>query len=140
MKSNQIFIDSGGFKALIDGNDDFNGGAVLIWKRLKEEEDIELFTSNYIIDECMTLLRNRCGLEKSLILRTILIEGEPMIKVIRIKVIDEAGAWRWFEKDWSKLSFTDCVSFAIMKRLGIKRVFGFDEHFERAGFRLEKKG
>ena len=91
-----------------------------------------------MIDECLTLLRNRCGLEKALLLRKILIEGEPVIKVIRVKMNDEVGAWKWFTKDWSKLSFTDCVSFAQMKRLGIKRVFGFDKHFEKAGFELEK--
>jgi predicted nucleic acid-binding protein len=30
------------------------------------------------------------------------------------------------------------VSFAQLQRLGIKRVFGFDHHFEQAGFILEK--
>ena len=132
--SNQIFIDSSGFKALIDDNDDFFEKAVAMWSKLKDERGIELVTSNYMIDECLTLLRNRCGLEKAMILKSILTQGIPIIKVIRVKMGDEAGAWKWFEKDWSKLSFTDCVTFAQMKRLGIKKYFGFDEHFDRAGF------
>ena len=49
-------------------------------------------------------------------------------------VDDDAGAWEWFEMDWSKLSFTDCVSFAVMKRLGLTDVATFDEHFTRAKF------
>ena len=134
----RIFIDSSGFKALIDDRDAFYEQSVVIWKNLGLEKDVELMTSNFMVDESLTLLRNKCGLEKALLLRKILIEGEPVIKVIRVKMNDEAGAWKWFIKDWSKLSFTDCVSFAQMKRLGIKRVFGFDKHFERAGFELEK--
>jgi len=32
------------------------------------------------------------------------------------------------------LSLVDCVSFEIMRRLGIKRAFAFDRHFEEQGF------
>jgi len=134
----QIFIDSSGFKALIDEKDDFYEKAVGIWEKLRYEDNIELVTSNYMVDECLTLLRNKCGLDKTILLRKTLAEGLPSIKIIRVKLEDEIMAWDWFVKDWSKLSFTDCVSFAMMKRLGIKRVFGFDKHFERAGFVLEK--
>jgi len=31
---------------------------------------------------------------------------------------------------------TDCLSFALMRREGIGAVFGFDHHFERAGFEM----
>ena len=53
-----------------------------------------------------------------------------------IDVADEAQAWKWFLNDWSKLSFTDCVSFAVMKRLDIARAATFDEHFNQARFTL----
>jgi predicted nucleic acid-binding protein len=36
------------------------------------------------------------------------------------------------------LSFTNCVSFALMKREGIKDAFGFDRDFVDAGLRLWK--
>jgi len=52
----------------------------------------------------------------------------------RITAKDEAEAWKYFEKNWSGLSFTDCTSFAMMKRLGITKYFGYDDHFGRAGF------
>ena len=34
------------------------------------------------------------------------------------------------------VSFTDCESIVLMKRRGIKHIFGFDRHFEAAYFRL----
>ena len=35
-----------------------------------------------------------------------------------------------------RVSFTDCVSFALMRRYGIAKAFGFDRHFVHAGFEL----
>jgi len=55
-----------------------------------------------------------------------------------VTAADEAKAWDWFGLDWSDLSFTDCVSFAVMKRLGIGRAAAFDRHFARAGFKMAK--
>lgn len=34
------------------------------------------------------------------------------------------------------VTFTDCLSFVLMKREKLRQVFGFDHHFEAAGFRL----
>lgn len=34
------------------------------------------------------------------------------------------------------VSFTDSLSFVLMKRAGLRDVFGFDGHFPAAGFRL----
>ncbi len=34
------------------------------------------------------------------------------------------------------VSFTDCVSIALLKKEGTKDVFGFDRHFEYADFRI----
>jgi len=35
-----------------------------------------------------------------------------------------------------RLSFTDCVSFVLMKSKNIKKVFTFDYHFQLAGFQI----
>jgi predicted nucleic acid-binding protein len=49
----------------------------------------------------------------------------------------EKEAFRIFEKYTDKrLSFTDCTSFALMKRLGISKAFAFDEDFLAVGFEL----
>ena len=128
----QIFVDTSGFKAVIDPNDEFHLKAVKIWEKLKKQKVI-LVTSNYVLDETFTLLRARCGIKAALRFKESLAKSSRVIKIVRITLADEADAWYWFIKSWSKLSFTDCVSFALMKRLGIKKVVAFDRHFVRAG-------
>lgn len=130
------FVDTSFFKAFVDPKDDFHAKAIQIFEQLKKES-IMLVTSNFIIDETLTLIRYRCGLERAKEFKSILEQFETDFKIVRVLSRDEANAWDWFTKDWSKLSFTDCVSFAMMKRLELKRVAVFDEDFKRAGFLLE---
>lgn len=131
----KVFVDTSFFKALIDEKDEFWTEASAILTLLERSES-ELVTSNYIVDETATLLRVRRGLEKSLKFRRLLIGGMPTIKLVRVTIADDAIAWDWFKNDWSNLSFTDCVSFAVMKRLELSHVATFDEHFKRAGFTI----
>lgn len=130
-----VFLDSSFLKGVIDNRDDFHEQAKKLWKKLFDYKT-PLITSNFILDETFTLVRSRCGLAKALALRDLLSEEELHLDVIRTKVIDERSTWEWFEKDWSKLSFTDCTSFAVMKRLGLTHVATFDTHFTRAGFTI----
>jgi predicted nucleic acid-binding protein len=49
----------------------------------------------------------------------------------------EEAALNVYERlDDARLSFTDCISFAVMRALDIPVAFAFDGDFERAGFRL----
>ena len=96
-----------------------------------------LITSNDILDESFTLIRSRCGVKTVEKFRESLLESTPVFTIARVTVDDENAAWKWFLYDWEKLSFTDCVSFAVMKRLYITRVATFDSDFERPGFIIE---
>lgn len=132
--SETIFIDTAFFKALVDENDDFHQEAIEIFTKLAHQKD-PLVTTNFILDETVTLIRVRCGLERVKKFQERLAKFTEL-QLIRVSVQDEANAWDWFWNDWSKLSFTDCVSFAVMKRLGIEKVATFDEHFKKAGFEI----
>ena len=139
MESNKqqiIFVDTSFFKALVDLKDDFHQEAKAIWMKI-EKEKCELITTNYILDESFTLIRIRCGVETVSEFRRRLLGGLASLKIVRVMIVDEIGAWEWFENDWKDLSFTDCVSFAIMNRLKLERVATFDKHFIKAGFQIE---
>lgn len=131
------FLDTSFFKAAIDPKDDFYTEAKGILNKLQKER-VNLVTSNYILDESFTLIRKRCGKKMVDQFRKDLSKSALAATIIRVTVADEAGAWEWFLKDWSDLSFTDCVSFTMMKRLKISRVATFDQDFKRAGFEIEK--
>lgn len=136
MASTSIFVDTSWFKALLDGNDTFHNtalGQLDIFKK----RDVYLVTSNFVVDETLTLIRVKNGLELALKFRNVLLEMVGRLKITRVLTIDESKAWKWFPKNWSQLSFTDCTSFAVMERLGLKRVATFDNHFSRAGFQME---
>ncbi len=135
--SNQqkVFLDTSFFKALIDIHDDFHQEAIIIWGEIKNSPMV-LMTTNFILDESFTLIRVKCGLPISLEFRERLAAGLKRIRILRVITDDEAKAWDWFINNWSGLSFTDCTSFAFMKRCGISEVASFDEHFSRAGFKV----
>ena len=60
-----------------------------------------------------------------------------MLRILRATREDELMAINWLEKFADqKVSFTDAVSFELMRRHRIVRVFTFDRRFELAGFRV----
>lgn len=128
-----VFLDTSYFKALLDEHDDFHEKAVEIFSVFQREET-QLLTTNFIIDETLTLLRARCGLGEAIKFRDMIGIGSPTLTIYRMTSEDEADAWAWFQHDWHNLSFTDCTSFAVMKRLDLTSVATFDGHFTRAGF------
>lgn len=136
MASEDVFVDSSMWKALIDPADDFYAKAAEIWNSFRLRQ-VCLFTTNYILDESFTLIRKRCGIKSAILLRDRLVSSQNNVKIVRVTIADEKNAWNWFLKDWSNLSFTDCVSFAVMKRLGLTHTATFDQHFGKAGFTVE---
>ena len=137
-KSTQhIFVDTSFFKAFLDPKDDFHNKALVMWESFHQQR-AKLITTNYILDESFTLIRIRCTLPVAIKLRYMLNRYSEAFDIIRVEVEDEARVWEWFEKDWRHLSYTDCVSFAVMKRLDLTDVATFDTHFAKAGFKIVK--
>jgi len=61
MNEESVFIDTSFFKAFVDEDDDFHTQAVRVLKIL-EQREAKLVTTNYVLDEAITLIRVRCGL------------------------------------------------------------------------------
>lgn len=65
------------------------------------------------------------------------IHASQALSIFRPDEKDELNAINYFSKYADQhVSFTDCISFVLMKREKINRVFSFDRHFEMAGFDL----
>lgn len=134
MGSSNIFVDTSWFKGLADPRDNFHNQTLEQLKRISRSTNF--ITTNFVLDETFTLIRIKTDLASSLSFRALLVESGIILKVIRVLAQDEAKAWDWFPKPWSKLSFTDCTSFAVMQRLGLQDVATFNNHFARAGFKV----
>ena len=93
-----VFVDTAFFKALADEKDDFHQSAIKIFEKFKEEQS-ELITTNFILDETITLIRVRCGLERVRMFRRIIASLSPL-KIIRVLTQDEEKAWDWFWNNW----------------------------------------
>jgi predicted nucleic acid-binding protein len=81
----------------------------------------------------LTVLRLRNELQRALELGGPLLNGD-LCDLEWVTEADVRSAWQVFsayrDKQWS---FTDCVSRAVMERLGITTAFAFDEHFRQFG-------
>lgn len=130
----KIFIDSSAFIALYLADDEFHKSAVTELNKLKNRQ-IVFVTSNFVLDEVYTFLRAKANKQNAIKFAEFLAENTEMLKIIRINVGDEQRAFEYFKVlDGRGISFTDCASFALMKRLKLKTVFTFDKDFSKAGF------
>lgn len=127
-----LFIDSGAFIARYIEKDQHHALALASWTKAAKQG--RLFTSNYVIDETLTYLGRRTDYEFAAS-RGRAIYGSTQLEILRPDEEDEYAALDFFEKlADQKVSFTDCVSFALMRRHRLKRAFTYDRHFEAAGF------
>jgi predicted nucleic acid-binding protein len=92
-----------------------------------------LVTTNFIIDETITLTRVRVDHKSALWMGSRLWSGE-LATIIWVTPDDEQAAWKLFNQYDDKIfSFTDCTSFAVMNRLGLTHAFTFDSDFDQTG-------
>jgi len=128
-----IFVDTSAFLARQARRDPHFQTASAIWKEL---EETTLITSNHVVEESLTLLARRLGYLLAADMATRLYSSAKL-DIVSTSREEELEAIRFFRKfaDQS-VSFTDCISFAIMKRNRISTAFTFDRHFRDAGFRV----
>ena len=124
-----IFVDTSAWYALSSVRDVYHVQANRLLAAIQEQ----LVTSDYVIDETLTLFRSRGESLHALAFGTEVIEGS-FAEIVTIDHQDFVLDWEIFQrfndKEWS---FTDCTSYIVMERLGIQRAFAFDDHFRQFG-------
>src|SRR3990172_6375411 len=131
----RLFVDTSAWLALNDRNDQYYSRAAAKSTDIKRHR-IELITSEYIIDESITLIRYRVSHKAAVIFGDSLLNSS-IVKIIDVKGEDRIKAWEMFKKYEDKeLSFTDCISFVLMENLKLNKTFTFDEHFKQLGFEI----
>jgi uncharacterized protein len=135
-----IFVDTGAWYASeVEDDENHSRSRKFLKNELASNKYGVLVTSDYVLDETLTLMRIRKGIkvalnfldkiQKSESLQIIWIDKEIFDKAVKqfSKFDDER------QRDFS---FTDFTSFAIMNDLSIRTAFTFDDHFKKAGFSI----
>lgn len=133
MAPSMIFIDTGAFYARSVEADAHHRRTLAAWPKLSRRK---LFTSSLVICETAELLIRRTSPEFAV--RTVAkILSTPELTILRPVADDEIAALQMVAKYADHpIGFADCLSFLLMKQNRIRHVFGFDQHFELAGFTL----
>jgi hypothetical protein len=120
------FVDTGAFYALAVRDDDHHQEAAAFWRRTAPGGGF--VTSDAVLVETWTLLNARCGRREAMRYWEGVQAG--VVAVLALRRGDAERAWaianRFADQTYS---IVDCLSFALMERMGIRRAFAFDRHF-----------
>jgi len=129
----KVFIDTGAFLAISDNSDNSHSIATKTFHEVIEQ-NAKFHTSNFVIDETITLIRARVGHKaaESFIkaFNSSNTKQHYVNKDVESRAIDIFTKYR--DKDFS---FTDCTSFALIDKHRIDAAMSFDKHFSQYGYK-----
>ena len=125
------FVDTSAFLAVVDGGDRNHAKAARKWKDLVDG-DATMVCTSYVLVETTALLQACFGLQ------AVRVFHEDLAPLLTIEWVEpelhQAGMTGVLTASRRELSLTDCVSFEVMRRRGIRHAFAFDRHFREQGF------
>ena len=131
----QMFVDTAAWVAAADSSD-AAGSAVRNARDGWLSSGGVLTTTDYVIDETLTTIRFRMGLDAAEAW-WLQIDGSARL---RVESIDEPrrerGRALFFGYGDKDFSFTDCCSFVVMRELRIRRALTLDRHFRQMRFEV----
>lgn len=124
-----VFVDTGAWFALHVPSDPNHRRAVE-WLYSNKQA---LVTTDYVVDETLTLLCMRRESRRAIEVGRLLLESE-LIRIHHVSRDDFRRAWNLFQRTHvSGWSFTDCTSKIVLDLLAIRTAFAFDDHFRQFG-------
>ncbi len=131
-----VFVDTSAWKAFYDEKDDQHLDARKFMESVSSKRTPvrSFITSDYVIDETLTLIRLAHSHAKAVeFANTVLSSRATKLYFVGEELFNQ-GLALFTERADKNWSFTDCVSFALMKHLSLTTAFTFDPHFQQAGF------
>ena len=130
-----LFVDTAGWVACADGADPEYERACAARDAALEAGEM-LVTTDFVVDETLTLLRLRLGMPAAEAWWT-QIDRSPRLRWERIGSDRfEQARQLFFQYRDKQFSFTDCTSFAVMRDIKATRALTTDRHFRQMGFQV----
>jgi len=124
-----VFVDTSAWFASVVPSDRDHAAAT----RWLSQNTQPLITTDYIVDETLTLLKVRGQALRATLLGEQFFRG-ILTTIYYLTEADIVLSWQifrqFFDKEWS---FTDCTSKVIIDKLHLRQAFAFDHHFHQFG-------
>jgi len=132
----EVFVDSFGWIALGNRDDAYHEQAAALYRDLKQQGARMVTTDDVLVEVCNGLSRLRLRhFARQLIAQIEIAKQQGALEVIHVTEDLFAEGLALFlsrpDKEWN---LTDCISFVVMEKRGIRQAFTADKHFVQAGF------
>ncbi len=128
---NPTFLDTVGLLALWDASDQWHSSAETTFQQLHHDR-VPLTTTSFVLLECANAAARRPYRQAVDRLRERM-ESKGML--VFPTDSDWQQAWSEYRRGGAgQPGIVDCVSFVVMRRIGLLRAFTNDRHFQEAGF------
>lgn len=138
----KVFIDTWGWLTLRDRKESQHQEVKDFYRQFRDQNGI-IYTSDYVIDETITLVFKRLPFktakESLSKIDKAIEEGYLQMEWVTPERFEKAKGLRLKYQDKPKISFTDLTSMIIMKELSVKDIITGDEHFEHVGMGFYRK-
>ena len=129
-----VFLDTVGLIALLNRDDEYHGPAAAIFPEIGRSQR-PVVTTNLVLAEVGNGLA-RTALRNEVVWLIETLYREPCATVVCVTADQMVSGVELYRDRQDKLwGLVDCVSFALMRKMGIQDAFTADHHFEQAGFR-----
>ena len=128
-----IFVDTSAWIALVDKDDSHHKEAASSYPSLLKNHR-NLITSNFVIAETYIIILNELGHKLAIDFLEKLKASPRILKIYSNEDIEAEAEPILVKYSDQDFSYTDAVSFVIMKRQKIRKAFSFDKHIVIAGF------
>jgi predicted nucleic acid-binding protein len=131
----ELFVDtSAWYPVVVRSHPDHKRIASVLTTRIRQR--LRVVTTNLVIAETHALLLRRAGREPALTFAKT-VRQSPNLIVGSDPELEDLALSDWLERyDDQDFSFTDAVSFAVMRERRIEEALTLDPHFTVAGFQV----
>lgn len=137
----KLFIDTWGWLTLRDRRESRHQEVVSYYRDFRLQQGIA-YTSDYVLDETITLLFRRLPFttarESLENIRQAISEGYLILVRITPEHFDQAIDLRLKFQDKPRISFTDFVSMVVMRERDVTHILTEDDHFSQVGLAFQK--